>query len=255
MRPTDIQEFKRLARRLSEEGTYIAACQNGYGLMVKKNKWTKPVLKTTQEHLKRFLSADLIEIKKTGGYQISKTGKFYYRRQYSQIDPFREQHQNIEKTPEGRIKNTTETPLEWLKSRVNKGGIKFTEAEFAAGDRIRKEYELAKMNHTMSIDYEKPIVQDGRKSGKVTYDLPDFVLDTRQKLRKTLNAVGEDLADILIIVCCQLSGLEEAEKVMQWPRRSGKLVLKIALARLAQYYGWQPANRFSTSKRIRDAIE
>ncbi|MFP4003568.1 MAG: DUF6456 domain-containing protein, partial [Alphaproteobacteria bacterium] len=48
---------------------------------------------------------------------------------------------------------------------------------------------------------------------------------------------GPGLADALLQVCCHLKGLEEAERALGWPRRSGKLVLAIALERLAVHYG------------------
>jgi hypothetical protein len=41
----------------------------------------------------------------------------------------------------------------------------------------------------------------------------------------------------LLRVCCFLEGIESAEKALGWPSRSGKLVLGLALDRLARHYG------------------
>lgn len=49
-------------------------------------------------------------------------------------------------------------------------------------------------------------------------------------------------------------GLVEMEKKLGWPNRSGKLVLQIALQRLAQHYGYLPASRASASARILETI-
>jgi len=49
------------------------------------------------------------------------------------------------------------------------------------------------------------------------------------------------LEDIALKVCCYLNGLEKAEKRLGWSARSGKVVLRIALQRLANHYGIAPA--------------
>ena len=51
-----------------------------------------------------------------------------------------------------------------------------------------------------------------------------------------LAAVGPGLSDILWRVACEGEGLAEAEKGLGWPVRAGKLVLGLALDRLATHY-------------------
>ena len=59
--------------------------------------------------------------------------------------------------------------------------------------------------------------------------------------RKAMEALGPGLSDIVFRICCFLEGLETAEKRLGWSARSGKVVLKIALERLALHYGIAPA--------------
>jgi DNA invertase Pin-like site-specific DNA recombinase len=51
-----------------------------------------------------------------------------------------------------------------------------------------------------------------------------------------LQYLGPGLGDIALKCCCYLEGLETAEKRMGWSARSGKIVLRIALQRLLQFY-------------------
>jgi hypothetical protein len=49
-------------------------------------------------------------------------------------------------------------------------------------------------------------------------------------------AAGPGLADVLWRVVCAGETLSDAEKAMAWPVRSGKLVLSLALDRVADFY-------------------
>ena len=54
---------------------------------------------------------------------------------------------------------------------------------------------------------------------------------------KALEAVGPELASMLAQVCCLSAGLEQAERLLNLPQRSGKAVLGLALTALARHYG------------------
>ena len=59
----------------------------------------------------------------------------------------------------------------------------------------------------------------------------------RTRVHRALAAVGPELAGILVDVCCHDIGLEAAGRTQGWPQRAAKVVLQLALTRLARHYG------------------
>ena len=82
-------------------------------------------------------------------------------------------------------------------------------------------------------------------------DVPTHVLDARRQLQAALEYTGPGLAEVALAVCCSEIGLEECEHDMALPKRSGKLMLKMALTRLSIFYGLQSAAAAAASLRMR----
>ena len=60
--------------------------------------------------------------------------------------------------------------------------------------------------------------------------------DARRRFHAAVASAGPGLSDILWRVVCAGEGMREAETALGWPARAGKLVLTLALDRLAGYY-------------------
>jgi hypothetical protein len=62
------------------------------------------------------------------------------------------------------------------------------------------------------------------------------MMQAKHRFDSALITLGPDLSDIAWRVICVGESIPAAEREMSWPVRSGKIVLKIALDRLAAFY-------------------
>ena len=67
-------------------------------------------------------------------------------------------------------------------------------------------------------------------------ELSGSQLDAKRRFEAAVAEAGPGLSDILWRVVCAGEGMREAETALGWPARAGKLVLAIALDRVADYY-------------------
>lgn len=197
------------------------------------------------ESVQEWLSAGLIE-PCNDGYQITQAGLCWLKRRLSSTDNFQAQHQtrylrviDVEGMKRAAVVNDAENPLRWLASRKGKGGAPLLSPfQVEAGERLRADYQFAGLSARVTASWS-PAAQSGASAGTPgdASAMQDNVLAARQRVVQALAAVGPELCGILVDVCCHLKGLEDAEKAEGWPQRSGKVVLQIALTRLARHYG------------------
>ena len=115
------------------------------------------------------------------------------------------------------------------------------------GERLREDFERAQMGPRVGQNWDR-FLSGGDRGGFLTDGgIAEGPRAARQRVSDALAALGPGLADVVLRVCCFLEGLESAEKRLGWSARSGKVVLKIGLQRLLQYYsevhGFVPALR------------
>jgi hypothetical protein len=104
-----------------------------------------------------------------------------------------------------------------------------------AGERLREDFELAQMGPRVAQNWERFLTAGGSR-GATQRGPGEGPADARVRVAKAMEALGPGLSDVVFRVCCFLEGLETAEKRLGWSARSGKVVLKIALERLAAHY-------------------
>jgi Domain of unknown function (DUF6456) len=162
-------------------------------------------------------------------------------------DAFRAQHQlrTTAQREVGGVRrpvtvNDGESPLGWLRSRKDRNGKPLIgDAQFDAGERLRADYTFAHMSPRVTANWSAlaPAERARRGAPSNAAELRDAVLAAKERVMRALMAVGPEISGVLVDICCELKGLEEAEKMNGWPHRAGKVVLQIALTRLAKHYG------------------
>lgn len=235
------REARRILRKLEIAGSVLARLDDGRFTIVRDGKPDRAHTRVKPEMVSGFRSRDWIAACGTTpeSFRLSEAGAAWLKRTLADGDPFAAQHQirvkrlivdadGIERLAEV---NDAESPLAWLKSH----GV-IDVVQFEAGERLRRDFTLAQLAPRMGVDLSAPTVL-GKRGGAPGTPLTETILAAKQRFNRAMKAVGPALSDLLFDVCCHLIGLEDAERGFGWPQRAGKIVLVIALDRLALHYG------------------
>lgn len=142
--------------------------------------------------------------------------------------------------------NEAESPLAWLRSRRDKDGSPLIDdAAFAAGERFRADYTVAGLMARTTMNWDSLGAPAERRQSGASGGLmvTEAAMAARDRVNRAIVAVGPELAGVLVDVCCHLKGLGDVERSRGWPLRSGKVVLRMALAALGRHYGLDAAAR------------
>ena len=147
--------------------------------------------------------------------------------------------------------DAAESPLAWLRRRRAASGESFIPGHgFEAGERLRAEFTRGNMMPKVTASWDRTATS-GRHRAAPSPVHAELVMAARERVRAALRAVGPELSGVLVDVCCFLKGLEQVERERRWPARSGKVVLALALERLAAHYGLAAEARGPASSPLR----
>ncbi|MEM8698333.1 MAG: DUF6456 domain-containing protein [Pseudomonadota bacterium] len=261
------RDAKRFLRRLSEPGSFlmIAPGADKGGVFCSANAHRKPIAMLPVASAVEFVKRDWIKISKRGKssliYRITEAGRKYLRRVLAEDaagrepmgfadaqTPFQAQHRlegerlfldPVTDLREMKRINLGESPLGWLARRRGPDGQPFLcPVEVEAGERLCGDFELANMGPQVGQDWRKFLTPGDKYSGSPARGHQgDGAIAARDRVGAALSSLGAGLSDVAFRVCCFHEGLEACERRMGWSARSGKVVLKIALQRLADHYG------------------
>ena len=209
-----------------------------------------PAAAASAQDAQALIAADLAVRRPDGRLDITPTGaahlaRLELSRSGSAVDPFLGQHLGLARgeaeTASGRVAVTVdavESPLAWLARRKGRDGRALIAPEqLQAGERLRADFTRAQMMPRVTANWTSSIAQDRRSGGRAS-TFTEAVIAARQRVRQAFDAVGPEFVGLLLDVCCFLKGLEDVERERGWPPRSAKVVLQLALDRLARHYGY-----------------
>ncbi|MEO1045280.1 MAG: DUF6456 domain-containing protein [Pseudomonadota bacterium] len=128
-------------------------------------------------------------------------------------------------------KNLAESPISWLHARGY-----LTRRQFDAGETLRDDWERAQFDGIATMRWS-PLVDSRRRRGPPEQLEPgERAIAARRRFEEAMQAVGRDMNDLCWRVICACESIPTVEKDLGWPTRSGKLVLRMALDRIADYY-------------------
>ncbi|HKT78085.1 MAG TPA: DUF6456 domain-containing protein [Sphingobium sp.] len=137
--------------------------------------------------------------------------------------------------PAGRVQMVTvhigESPLAWLHARGH-----LSDRHYRAGELLRADWEKAGLGPQVTMRWDAAPPQGGRRGAGRPADPTLRQLSARERFHAAIAAAGPGLGDILWRVACAGQGLVAAERALGWPSRAGKLVLTLALDRVAEWY-------------------
>jgi hypothetical protein len=146
-------------------------------------------------------------------------------------------------------RNISESPLSALYRAYSTGKKSWlSSGEFDAGERLRMDFEYAQMGPKITASWDPTSHLNGGKGGRrPAANHSERTMGARARIQRAIEAVGPELSGVLLDVCCFLKGMEDVERERQWPRRSAKLMLKVALSMLERHYH-PPASGAASSK-------
>jgi len=124
--------------------------------------------------------------------------------------------------------NLAESPLAWLHVRGH-----LDDRLFAAGERLRADYERTQLSPSVTMRWEPVSIRGTNGNALAPCERQ---IAARQRFDGAIAAAGKGLEDILGRVVCACETVTAAGRDLEWPARSGKLVLRIALERGADFY-------------------
>lgn len=150
-------------------------------------------------------------------------------------DPLQAASQNVARgraaSRRHAVYNLAENVLVWLHSR----GL-VSDRQMLAGEQLQRDYMRAGLSPKVTMQWDAP-APDGSPRSARSHDGDSVAqIDAKRRFDGAMAHVGAGLDAICWRVVCAGEGMADAERALGWPGRSGRVVLTLALDRLADHY-------------------
>lgn len=236
----------RWVKRLAVPGACLRAMPDGgdgFAVFPKGDQRRRPVARVAAWEVRAALSEGWLTGSADAGYRLAHDAHDLAARQ---LGSFAMAHSNpvmrAIANDDGRVEpyrvNMADSPLaRWHRPRGGETEGWLTAIEFEAGERLRADYHRSTLSERVTSDWDGYLAPCSSGKGRSPEDAPASALAAKARVQQALAAAGPGFDRVLSSVCLRESGLEEIEARERWPRRSGKVVLKLALQRLCRFYG------------------
>ncbi len=126
--------------------------------------------------------------------------------------------------------NLAESPLSWLHARKL-----ISDRQYAAGSLLHADYMRGGLAQRTTMAWD-PAPADKSSPARGADSAVIGSIDARDRFHAACATAGSGLSDILWRVVCAGERIPDVERMLGWPSRAGKLVLTLALDRVADYY-------------------
>lgn len=128
--------------------------------------------------------------------------------------------------------NAAESPLGWLKARGHVDA-----RQYDAGEQLRRDWEMAQLAPSVTMRWDAAPRARAAGPAETQLSASEVQVAARARFDRAVAAVGPGLSDMAWRIVCAGEGMRDAEQALGWPARAGKVVLGLALNRLADHYG------------------
>lgn len=239
----------RALRRLAGAGGALAPLDPAgavYGVFAEGDRRRRPLARLPRAAVARLVSDGALTAQGPRDYVLTEAGRARAQRAARPANGFADQHRHYAQrtvvTDDAAVETVAvtlhESPLARLMRRGPDGAPFLAPREFAAGERLQEDHERAQRPARVTMAWDAPPLSGGRRGPSAPPIAEhDGARAARRRVAAALAAVGTGLDQVLKAVCCDGRGLAEVERRLGWPKRTAKVTLKLALARLADHYG------------------